>query len=109
MQIQSLGQEDPWIKKWQPTPVFLPVKFHGQTSLAGYSSQGCKDEQHRSMRQTQNKAILQCAHLHSLSKESMGGAGGDWNSFRLLLQESNFFLFVFHRSVEKEVQERELF
>ena len=47
------------------------------------------------MRQTQNKAILQCAHLHSLSKESMGGAGGDWNSFRLLLQESNFFLFCF--------------
>jgi len=23
-QIQSLGQEDPWRKKWQPTPLFLP-------------------------------------------------------------------------------------
>ena len=27
----------PWIRKWQPTPVFLPGKFHGQSSLAGYS------------------------------------------------------------------------
>ena len=27
----------PWSRKWQPTPVFLPGKFHGQRSLAGYS------------------------------------------------------------------------
>ena len=26
-----------WSRKWQPTPVFLPGKFHGQRSLAGYS------------------------------------------------------------------------
>ena len=43
MQIQSLGQEDPWIKKWQPTPVFLPVKFHGQRSLVEDSPWGCND------------------------------------------------------------------
>ena len=30
MQFQSLGQEDPLEKEWQPTPVFLPGKFHGQ-------------------------------------------------------------------------------
>ena len=34
---------DPWVGKilwrreWQPIPVFLPGKFHGQRSLAGYS------------------------------------------------------------------------
>ena len=22
--VRSLGQEDPWRRKWQPTPVFLP-------------------------------------------------------------------------------------
>ena len=27
----------PWRKKWQPTPVFLPGKSHGQSSVAGYS------------------------------------------------------------------------
>ena len=26
-------------REWQPTPVFLPREFHGQKSLAGYSSQ----------------------------------------------------------------------
>ena len=26
----------PWRRKWQPTPVFLPGKSHGQRSLAGY-------------------------------------------------------------------------
>ena len=27
----------PWREKWQPTPVFLPRKFHGQRILEGYS------------------------------------------------------------------------
>ena len=31
-----------WRKKWQPTPIFLPGKSHGQRSLAGYSPWGCK-------------------------------------------------------------------
>ena len=29
--------------KWQPTPVFLPGKFHGQSSLVGYSPSGRKE------------------------------------------------------------------
>ena len=41
--IQSLGWKDPWRRKWQPTPVFLPGEFHGQRSLAGYSPWGCKE------------------------------------------------------------------
>ena len=32
----------PWKKKWQPTPVFLPGKSHGQRSPAGYSPWGHK-------------------------------------------------------------------
>ena len=27
----------PWDRKWEPTPVFLLGKSHGQRSLAGYS------------------------------------------------------------------------
>ena len=34
----------PWRRKWQPTPVFLPRRFHGQWSLAGYSPRGCKEK-----------------------------------------------------------------
>ena len=33
----------PWSRKWQPTQVFLPVKFHGQRSLADYSPWGRKE------------------------------------------------------------------
>ena len=39
---------DPWVvkipgrRKWQPTPVFLSGKFHGQRSLVGYHPWGCK-------------------------------------------------------------------
>ena len=43
MQIQSLGWEDPMERKWQPTPIFLPGKSHGQRSLVGYSAQGHKE------------------------------------------------------------------
>ena len=34
---------DPWRRKWQPTPVFLPGESHGQRSLAGYSPRGFKE------------------------------------------------------------------
>ena len=33
----------PWKRKWQPTPVFLPGRFHGRRSLVGYSPWGCKE------------------------------------------------------------------
>ena len=33
----------PWVRKWQPTPVFLPGKFHGQKSWVGYSPRGHKE------------------------------------------------------------------
>ena len=33
----------PWRRKWQPTPVFLPGKFHGQRSLAGCHPRGRKE------------------------------------------------------------------
>ena len=41
--VQSLGQEDPWRREWEPTPVFLPGESHGQRSLAGYSPWGFKE------------------------------------------------------------------
>ena len=33
----------PWSRKWQPTSVFLPGKFHRQRSLSAYSPWGCKE------------------------------------------------------------------
>ena len=43
-QVRSLGQEDPLERrKWQPIPVFLPGKSHGQRNLMGHSPWGHKE------------------------------------------------------------------
>ena len=39
--ISVRDHRTPWRRKWQPTPVFLPGKSHGQRSLVGYSPWGC--------------------------------------------------------------------
>ena len=40
---RALGLVDPLEEEMQPTPVFLPGKFHGQRSLVGYSPWGHKE------------------------------------------------------------------
>ena len=43
--LSSMPGSDPWVRKflcrrkWQPTPVLLPGKSHGQRSLVSYSPQ----------------------------------------------------------------------
>ena len=34
--IPGSGRCPGWRRKWKPTSVFLPRKFHGQRSLVGY-------------------------------------------------------------------------
>ena len=45
-EFDPLVAKIPWRRKWQPTPVFLPGKFHGQRSLVGYSTWGPKRVRH---------------------------------------------------------------
>ena len=52
-------RKTPWRRKWQPTPVFLLENFHGQRSLAGYSSWGRKE-----LDMTEH--ILTCTHTHNV-------------------------------------------
>ena len=49
-----------WGRKWQPTPVFLPGKFHGQRSLVGYSLWGGKelDRTEHSAQHKRSKPVL---------------------------------------------------
>ena len=42
--VSPWGFDLHWRKKWQPTPVFLLGKSHGQRSLLGSSSQSCKSQ-----------------------------------------------------------------
>ena len=41
--IENLLIQNRRRRKWQPTPVFLPGESHGQRSLVGYSTWGCKE------------------------------------------------------------------
>ena len=40
MWVWPLGPEDPWRRKWQPIPAFLPGKSQGQKSQVDYSPRG---------------------------------------------------------------------
>jgi len=42
-QVGSWVGKIPWRKEWQPAPVFLPEKSHGQKSLADCSPQDPKE------------------------------------------------------------------
>ena len=47
----------PWSRKWQPMPLFLPGKFHGQRRLAGCSLWCCKELD-----------ITECTHTHTCTR-----------------------------------------
>ena len=59
--VLFLGQEDPWRREWQPTPVFSPGESHGQRSLVGYSPWGHTESD------TTEQLILSLSRLESQS------------------------------------------
>ena len=65
-QIQSLGQEIPSKRKWQPTPVSLPEKPHEQRSLLGYFQRVWKSWTQLSM-----PSLTVTSFFHVLSKEKI--------------------------------------
>ena len=57
--VQSLGWEGPWRRKWQPPPVFLPEKSHGQRSRVGCSPWGQKRVRHDLATKQQTTIIME--------------------------------------------------
>ena len=55
----------PWRRKWQPTPVFLPGKSHGQKSLAGYGPWGHKESDMTSNKHFHFFFIFIHTHTHT--------------------------------------------
>ena len=53
--VQSLGWKEPLDKEWQPTPVFLSGKSHGQRSVMVCSTWGHKESDTTEIQQTQIK------------------------------------------------------
>ena len=72
--FNSSVRKIPWRRKWQPTPVFLPGESHGQRSLVGYSSRGCREKDvtgHACMLRW-NTASLEEGKLDPASSERTG-------------------------------------
>ena len=74
----------PWRRKWQPTPVFLPGKLHGQRSLVGYSSWDCKE----------SDTTERLTHI---------SFWGDWLAFLEVWSNVLLFLKVFCRNCSTEM------
>ena len=73
-----------WSSKWQPTPVFLPGKFHVQRNLADYSPWGCKESD-----------MTEYTHTHTDRAQSFGFCGRrqGWDD---LSTETCIFSYVKH-------------
>ena len=54
--VRSLGREDPWRRKWQPTPVFLPGKSYGQRSATVHAVAKESDR-------TERPSLFSCCHV----------------------------------------------
>ena len=78
--------------KWQPTPVFLPGKSHGQRSLVGYSPWGGKEldttEQHYELLKPLNKFELGGHTPNALTFESTPVSFGAQVNLHLKSSES---------------------
>ena len=60
--VQSLDWKVPWRRKWLSIPVFLPGKFHGQSSLAGYNPWGHKESD---TAERLTLSLLMVTHIYS--------------------------------------------
>ena len=58
----------PWRRKWQPPPIFLPRKFHGQRSLGGHSPWG-----HKGLDPTEHTRYIRVSWLLSLGCPLLAG------------------------------------
>ena len=60
----------PWRRKWQPSPVFLPEKSHGQRSLAGCSAWGQKRVGHNLATKQPQQQLLRKMGLNQAMPET---------------------------------------
>ena len=80
----------PWRRAWQPTPEFLPWKFHGQRNLAGYSSWGHKESDTTKHACSRGRLNYYLANIHCMPKTHSILTSMAWIYFLF----KKFFLFI---------------
>ena len=88
----QISPDIPWRRKWLPTPVFLPGKYHGQRNLLGYSPRGYKDSD---TTEPVTHVIRYAKNIKNSFKESLLIRSRDLNRTinRNLMQDLFFSLF----------------
>ena len=90
----------PWRRQWQPAPVYLPEKFHGQRSLVGYSPWDCQKLD--MTEQLSTHTIILCSTFWGNAKSlSLAGApfyipnsSAQGFQFSHILANTCYFLFL---------------
>ena len=59
MRKKKVAPTKEWRRKWQATPVFLPGKPHGQSSLVGYSPWGWKESDRTELTERQQQRAVE--------------------------------------------------
>ena len=91
--VKQIAEEDmkiPWRRKWQPTPIYLPGKFHAQKSLVGYSPWGCTEldtnERLNNNNSNNGKNLLGCFHSLKVHQTLLLlYSSSSWNQMRHIL------------------------
>ena len=66
--FQSWVRKIPWRRAWQPTPVLLPGKSHGQRNLVGYSPWSCEESDTTEATEHTHTHIHTHTHTQSFKK-----------------------------------------
>ena len=83
---------NPWVgkipgrRKWQPTPLFLPIEVHEQRCLVGYSPLGCKE-----LDTAERPRMHACLKKSQIKNSKYSSTGGEF------LSQSKIFTFIFKK------------
>ena len=72
--INPWVKENPWSRKWQPTPVFLPGKSHGERSLVEYHPWDSRVRQNLECLLRRSGSAVDCCRAGALGAADLGMA-----------------------------------
>jgi len=96
--FNSWVRKIPWSKEWQPTPIFLPGKFHEQRSLSGYSPWA-----HKELNMTERLSVHTHTFTHRFKPHQAGSTTICCLRTRMLHQRSCHHMYAWSRSGQERL------
>ena len=98
--VQSLGQQDPRRRAWQPAPLLLPGESHGLRSLVGCSPWGDKESDMTETTEHIGAHVRSHTHTHTHTYPHL-----HTHTFSMvnILQYGEFTLFILCLTIESPI------